>query len=70
MSDGGVQSSRSSGRALVVLAVGAVLLLCWLAREVLMPTALGLVLAATVSPLVRWLERRRNAVPSPRGSPT
>lgn len=46
-------------RALIVLAVGAGLVACWVAREVLVPTALGLVLAATVHPLVSWLEARR-----------
>jgi len=46
-------------RALVVLAVGAGLALCWVAREVLIPTVLGLVLAATVYPVVSWLEGRR-----------
>jgi predicted PurR-regulated permease PerM len=43
----------------VLLAVGAGLAFCWLAREVLIPTALGLVLAASVHPLVVFLERRR-----------
>jgi predicted PurR-regulated permease PerM len=46
-------------RALIALAVGAGLLACWVAREVLVPTALGLVLAATVFPLVSALEARR-----------
>ncbi len=59
MTGGGVDGSGASGRALLLLAIAAVLGLCWVAREVLMPTALGLVLAATVSPLVGWLERRR-----------
>ncbi len=63
MTGAGVESSRASGRAALVLAVAAVLALCWAAREVLMPTALGLVLAAAVSPLVRALERYR--VPRP-----
>lgn len=57
------ETSRSSSQALLVLATGAVLALCWVAREVLVPAALGLLLAATVSPLVSWMERHR--VPRP-----
>jgi len=55
----GLEASPASGRALLVVAIATVVALCWVAREVLMPTALGLVLAATASPLVAWLERRR-----------
>jgi predicted PurR-regulated permease PerM len=50
---------RDTRRALVFLAVGAALAFCWWARELLIPTALGLVLAASVHPLVTFLERRR-----------
>ncbi len=46
-------------RALIYLAVAAAAAILWAGRALLVPTALGLVLAATVSPLVGWLEDRR-----------
>jgi predicted PurR-regulated permease PerM len=51
------------GRALVLLAAGAVIAFVWLARELLVPSVLGVVLALTVHPVVAALERRR--VPRP-----
>lgn len=48
-----------AGRALTLLAVGAVIAFLWLARGFLVPTVLGIVLALTVHPLVAALERRR-----------
>jgi predicted PurR-regulated permease PerM len=53
------RNSRVTERSLAVLAVGAVLGFMWLARELLLPTALAVFVAFTVHPLVRWLERRR-----------
>jgi predicted PurR-regulated permease PerM len=50
-------------RALLILAIGAVLAFCWLAREFLVPAALGIVLALSVHPVVAYLERHR--VPRP-----
>lgn len=53
-------STRTPGegaeRALISLAIIAVVALLWAGRTLLVPTALGLVLAATVYPLVGWLE--------------
>jgi predicted PurR-regulated permease PerM len=46
-------------RALISLAVAAGVALLWAGRTLLVPTALGLVLAATASPLVGWLEARK-----------
>lgn len=46
-------------RALTVLAVGAGIAFLWLARDLLVPTAIGIVVALTVHPLVAALERRR-----------
>jgi predicted PurR-regulated permease PerM len=48
-----------AGRSLTLLAIGAVIAFLWLARELLVPTALGILLALTVHPLVAALERRR-----------
>lgn len=45
-------------RALLSLAIAAALTVLWAGRTLLVPTALGLVLAATVYPLVGWLEDR------------
>ncbi len=50
--------ARSSWRALTVLAVAAVLGFLWLARELLVPAALGVVMALSVRPVVRWLVHR------------
>jgi len=46
-------------RALISLAIAAAVALLWAGRTLLVPTALGLVLAATVYPLVGWLEDRK-----------
>jgi len=46
-------------RALIYLAIAAAVALLWAGRPLLVPTALGLVLAATVYPLVGWLEDRK-----------
>ncbi|HET9598647.1 MAG TPA: AI-2E family transporter [Anaeromyxobacteraceae bacterium] len=53
------RTSPVAERSLAVLATGAVLAFGWLARELLLPTALAVFVAFTVQPLVRWLERRR-----------
>jgi predicted PurR-regulated permease PerM len=47
------------GRALVLLAIGAAVAFLWVARELLVPSVLGVVLALTVHPAVAALERRR-----------
>ncbi|BDG02080.1 AI-2E family transporter [Anaeromyxobacter oryzae] len=47
------------GRALVLLAIGAGIAFLWLARELLVPAVLGVVLALSVHPLVAFLERRK-----------
>ncbi len=47
------------GRAIVLLAVGAVIAFLGLARELLVPAVLGVVLALSVHPVVAALERRR-----------
>ena len=57
------RNSKVTERSLAVLAVGAILAFLWLARELLLPTALAVFLAFSVHPLVAWLERRR--VPRP-----
>lgn len=46
-------------RAVVLLAVGAVIAFLWLARSLLVPAAFGIFLALSVHPLVAALERRR-----------
>lgn len=53
------RNSKVTERSLALLATGAVLAFMWLARELLMPTALALCLAFTVQPIVRWFERRK-----------
>jgi predicted PurR-regulated permease PerM len=50
--------ARVVWRALTVLAVAAVLGFLWLARELLVPAALGVVMALSVRPVVRWLVHR------------
>ncbi|WP_242396100.1 AI-2E family transporter [Anaeromyxobacter oryzisoli] len=47
------------GRALVLLAIAAAVAFLWVAREILVPSVLGIVLALTVHPVVAALERRR-----------
>jgi predicted PurR-regulated permease PerM len=54
-----VEDARIASRALGILAVGAVLAFAWLARELLIPATLGVVLALSVHPAVSWLERHR-----------
>jgi len=53
------RNSSVTERSLAVLAIGAVLAFMWLARDLLLPTALAVFVALAVHPLVRWLERRR-----------
>jgi predicted PurR-regulated permease PerM len=53
------RNSKVTERSLAVLALGAVLAFLWLARELLLPTALAVCLAFTVHPVVGWLERRK-----------
>ena len=55
---GQLGDARASWWALAVLAVAAVLGFLWLARELLVPAALGVVMALSVRPLVRWLVHR------------
>jgi predicted PurR-regulated permease PerM len=57
------QRARNNERALALLAVGAVLAFCYLAREILLPTLLAIFVAFTVHPLVAALERRRLPTP-------
>lgn len=52
-------SGNVVGRALVLAVAGGVLGILWLARELLIPVALGIFLAAVVSPIVIRLERLR-----------
>ncbi|HEY5809486.1 MAG TPA: AI-2E family transporter, partial [Povalibacter sp.] len=51
--------TRVSGAWLSLLAVAAVTALLWAAQAVLVPMALGMVLAFTLSPLVRLFDRLR-----------
>jgi predicted PurR-regulated permease PerM len=53
------RDSKVTERSLVVLAIGAVLAFLWLARELLLPTALAVFLAFTVHPVVLWFQRRK-----------
>ncbi len=55
---GQLADARASWWALAVLAVAAVLGFLWLARELLVPAALGVVMALSVRPVVRWLVHR------------
>ncbi|WP_248343073.1 AI-2E family transporter [Anaeromyxobacter paludicola] len=57
------RNSLVTERSLAILAIGAVLGFCWLARELLLPTVLALFLAFTLQPLVAWLEAHR--IPRP-----
>ncbi len=51
------RSSTTTERSLGLLAVGAVLAFCYVARELLLPSVLAVLLAFTVHPLVARLER-------------
>ncbi len=51
------RNSRVTERSLGLLAVGAALAFCYLARELLLPSVLAVLLAFTVHPLVARLER-------------
>ncbi len=55
----GARSGAITERSLALLAAGAVLACLWLARELLIPVALGIFLAAAVWPVVTRLERLR-----------
>ncbi len=50
---------KRSERAQAQLAAGAVLGFLWLARELLVPVALAIVVASSVWPIVNGLERLR-----------
>ncbi|GAO03859.1 AI-2E family transporter [Anaeromyxobacter sp. PSR-1] len=54
----GGHEARAAARALTVLAVAAGFGFLWVARDLLVPTALGVTLALSVHPLVAALERR------------
>jgi predicted PurR-regulated permease PerM len=51
--------SRIIERSLAVLATGAALAFCYVARELLVPSVVGVVLAFTIHPVVAALERRK-----------
>jgi predicted PurR-regulated permease PerM len=55
----GERIGKGAQRSLALLAAGAVLLLLWLARELLIPVTLGIFLACAVWPIVIRLERLR-----------
>ncbi len=57
-------SPRSLEYSTVVLAVLAVIAALYLGRGVLIPVTFGVVLAATLVPVVRWLERCRLPAPA------
>jgi predicted PurR-regulated permease PerM len=54
-----LSESRVAERSLAVLATGAALAFCYLARELLVPSVVGIILAFTVHPVVAALERRK-----------
>jgi predicted PurR-regulated permease PerM len=54
-----LRGSRVIERSLAVLAIGAGIVFCYLARKLIVPSVVALVLAFTVHPLVAWLERRK-----------
>ncbi|ABC80841.1 AI-2E family transporter [Anaeromyxobacter dehalogenans] len=58
-SPAGGHEARATARALTLLAIGAGFGFLWLARDLLVPTALGVTLALSVHPVVAALQRRR-----------
>jgi predicted PurR-regulated permease PerM len=54
-----LSDSRVIERSLAVLATGAALAFCYLARDLLVPSVVGIVLAFTVHPVVEALARRK-----------
>jgi predicted PurR-regulated permease PerM len=53
-----LKNSRITERSLAILATGAALAFCYVARDLLVPSVVGIMLALTVQPIVRALERR------------
>ena len=54
-----LSKAPTAERSLAILAIGATIAFCYVARALIVPAVLAVVLAFTVHPFVAWLERRK-----------